>query len=406
VATLRVDSIAAGGDGIGRLDGLAVFVPRTAPGELVEVSLRQRGRMARGRLLRVLEPSPDRVAPTCRHYEDDRCGGCQLQHLSSDAQQRAKQRIVSDAFLRIAKRQVELDPLHASPSAWRYRSRLTLAMRWENAAWTMGLHVQDDPDRVFDLQECPITDARIVDVWQEIRRAAQHLPRSRELRGTVRRSGRDLVMVLEGADHWPAAHAFAEAVPSLQVIRWRPGSGPPRVIVDRRQSGDPVESFDQVNEPVATAAREALVDRALAGNPATAVDAYSGLGATARVIAGRGVDVTAIEIDSAASAYVAARLPHGSRAVNARVEDVLPQYLPADVVLLNPPRAGVDARVTAALASTPLAGRVLYMSCDPATLARDVSRMPAYRVAGVGAYDMFPQTAHVEVICELIPEDA
>ena len=89
--TVRVDSIAAGGDGVGRLDGLAVFIPRTAPGELVEASVRQRGRMARGRLLRVLEPSPDRVAPLCRHYDADHCGGCQLQHLTIEAQLRAAQ---------------------------------------------------------------------------------------------------------------------------------------------------------------------------------------------------------------------------------------------------------------------------------------------------------------------------
>ena len=121
--TVRVDSIAAGGDGVGRLDGLAVFIPRTAPGELVEASVRQRGRMARGRLLRVVEPSPDRVAPRCRHYDGDHCGGCQLQHLTIEAQLRAKQQIVRDAFARIAKRQVDLPPIVPSPAEWEYRSR-------------------------------------------------------------------------------------------------------------------------------------------------------------------------------------------------------------------------------------------------------------------------------------------
>ena len=136
--TVRVDSIAAGGDGVGRLDGLAVFIPRTAPGELVEASVRQRGRMARGRLLRVLEPSPDRVAPLCRHYDADHCGGCQLQHLTIEAQLRAKQQIVRDAFARIAKRQVDLPPIVPSPAEWEYRSRLTLALRWQKGAWIMA----------------------------------------------------------------------------------------------------------------------------------------------------------------------------------------------------------------------------------------------------------------------------
>ena len=90
-----------------------------------------------------------------------------------------------------------------------------------------------------------------------------------------------------------------------------------------------------------------------------------------------------------------------------RVEDLLARHLPADVVLLNPPRAGVDARVTQALESVrrPPAA-ILYVSCDPATLARDLVRLPRYRLAAVRAYDMFPQTAHVETVCELVPEAA
>lgn len=404
VPTIRVESIAAGGDGVGRLDGLAVFVPRTAPGELVEVDVRQQGRMARGRLLQVVEPSLDRVPPRCRHYEGDRCGGCQLQHLSVEAQRTARQRIVQDAFARIAKRQVALPPLVPGPTDWEYRSRLTLAMRWQRGAWVMGLHAFDDVDHVFDLRECPITDSRIVDAWSAVHRASRLLPRAPELRGTIRTFGDDLAMVLEGGSSWPSFREFAEALPQAQVIRWRPEHGAPRYIVDRRSSGAPEESFDQVNRSVAGAARSEIIDRALAAAPKTAIDGYAGLGATSRALAERGVQVTSIEVDAAASRFAANQLPAGSRAVRGRVEDLLPEYLPADVVILNPPRAGVDARVTAALSRPPLPRRLLYMSCDPATLARDVSRLPAYRVNALQAYDMFPQTAHVEVVCELVPE--
>jgi 23S rRNA (uracil1939-C5)-methyltransferase len=406
MATVRVESIAAGGDAVGRLDGLAVFVPRAAPGELVEVTLRKQGRMARGRLMRVIEPSPQRVHPRCGHYDSDRCGGCQLQHLSMESQLTAKQRIVRDAFSRIARRAVQLPPIVPSPAAWEYRSRLTLAMRWQHGAWVMGLHAFDDVDRVFDLRECPITDARIVDAWADVRRAAHLLPRAAELRGTVRLAGPDLALILEGADAWPSAREFAAGVPVLNVIRWRPARGAPRIIVDRRGAGTPHESFDQVNQPVAAAARRELVDRAMAASPRTAVDAYAGLGATSLALAERGVQVTAIEADEAASRHSANHLPPPSRSVTGLVEEVLAKYLPADVVILNPPRAGIDARVAEALQSAPWPRRLLYMSCDPATLARDVSRLPAYRVNSLRAYDMFPQTAHVEAVCELIPEDA
>ena len=402
---LRVDSIAAGGDGVGRLDGLAVFTPRTAPGELVEVTVRQRGRMARGRLLRILEPSGARVAPRCRHYDGDRCGGCQLQHLTIEAQLEAKQQIVQDAFTRIAKRPVAKPDIVPSPKAWEYRSRLTLAMRWSGGRWIMGLHRFDDVDQVFDLQECPITDASVVDAWTAIRKASRNLPRVPELRGTVRRAGVDLAFVLEGGDAWPAAREFARETPMLSVIRWRPTYGAARVVVDHRSTAAPEDSFDQVNQPVAAAAREELVERALSVAPATAVDAYAGLGATARLLAEHGVSVTAIESDEAAASFAAGHLPAESRVVAGRVEDEIAAALPADVVIVNPPRAGVDARVTAALEAQ-RTRRLLYMSCDAATLARDVSRLPAYRVESLRAYDMFPQTAHVEVVCALVPEES
>lgn len=405
MAMVRVESIAAGGDGIGRLDGLAVFIPRTAPGELVEADIRPQGRMARGRLLRVVEPSPARVEPACRHYDGDHCGGCQLQHVSMEAQLAAKQRIVQDAFVRIARRDVGLPTIVPSGSPWEYRSRLTLTMRWLRGNWVMGLHAFDDINRVFDLLECPITDASVVAAWNDVRRAARFLPRASELRGTIRRVGTELALVLEGGTTWPSARDFAAALPALHVIRWLPDQGPARVIVDHRVSGAPEESFDQVNPPVAVAARAELVARALAISPRTAIDAYAGLGAAARSLAERGVSVTAIEVDASASRFAAGHLPEGSRAIAARVEDVLSKYLPADVVILNPPRAGVDAKVTQLLEKTP-PPLVLYMSCDPATLARDVSRLPTYRVNSLRAYDMFPQTAHVEVVCELVPEGA
>jgi 23S rRNA (uracil1939-C5)-methyltransferase len=270
----------------------------------------------------------------------------------------------------------------------------------------MGLHAFDDVDRVFDLHECPITDARIVDAWAAVRQASPLLPRSRELRGTIRCIGDDLGMVLEGGGSWPSSREFAEALPQLRVIRWRPERGAARTIVDRRSATAPEESFDQVNQSVANVARQELVERALAASPRTVVDGYSGLGATSRALAERGITVTAIEVDASASRFAANHLPPGSRAVTGRVEDVLPSHLPADVVILNPPRAGVDARVTTALSTAPRPRMLLYMSCDPATLARDVARLPSYRVNSLRAYDMFPQTAHVEVVCELIPEDA
>lgn len=405
---VAIESIAAGGDGVGRVDGLVIFLPRTAPGDVVEAVVRSRGRLGRGEVHALVERSPSRVAPHCPHYEGDDCGGCQLQHLAYPAQLDQKRRIVADAFQRIARRDVDVPPVVASPSPWEYRSRLTLALQRRAGRWVLGLHSRRSPGVIFNLAQCPITDPRVVGAWREVAGAAPHLPDAPALRGTVRLLGAGLGLVLEGGDAWPGARAFAARCPSLSVIRWIRSTGEARVVLDRRPGGEaaPEISFDQVNHEVASLARADLVERAMAREPATVVDAYAGLGATAGLLAARGAVVTAIEADAEAAAHCARRFP-GVRVLGGTVENLLERSLPADVVILNPPRAGVDRRVTAILeAATPRPRALLYMSCDPATLARDVAALPSWRVAAVRVWDMFPQTAHVEVTCELIPEGA
>jgi 23S rRNA (uracil1939-C5)-methyltransferase len=147
-----------------------------------------------------------------------------------------------------------------------------------------------------------------------------------------------------------------------------------------------------------------VVERVSSRSPRTVVDGYSGTGDTAFDLAEIGVKVTAIELDAEAAHYCASRLPEGSTSLRARVEHALPGLLPVDVVLLNPPRAGVDAAVTDTLEqSSPRPRSVIYVSCNPATLARDISRLPGYSIESLVAFDMFPQTAHVETVCELVP---
>ena len=164
-------------------------------------------------------------------------------------------------------------------------------------------------------------------------------------------------------------------------------------------------SFVQVNAKVAAQLQQHVIDRAVSYAPRVMVDAYAGAGTIALAMAARHVAVTAVELDAEAVARFADQLRAPSRAVVGRVEDHLASALPADVVLLNPPRAGVDAQVTDILQRAKRPPRCLiYVSCDPATLARDIARMPRYRLAGVRAYDMFPQTAHVETVCELVSE--
>jgi 23S rRNA (uracil1939-C5)-methyltransferase len=403
---MTVESIAAGGDGIGRANGLAVFVPRTAPGDVADVRVSSRGRFGRGRVVAIVEPAPERVTPRCQHYVADGCGGCQLQHLSYAAQLDAKRRIVRDAFVRIGRRDVELPDIVASPSPWQYRARLTLTMRSTGQGWVFGLHRYDDPGRIFQLRECPITEPAIVQAWSEVRTSARFLPEARELRGAIRRVGGDLALLLEGGDRWDGVEQFARQCATLRVIRWKADGRPPRVLVDRRRGDEPAGAFEQVNPGVAAALRDELLRLAIAASPATAVDAYAGTGATARALVAAGIPTTAIEVDRDAAAFAERGAPEGMRVITGRVEDTIGPVLPADLVVLNPPRAGLHERVTQALAAEPRIGRLLYVSCDPATLARDVARLDAYRVTFVKSYDMFPQTAHVETLCQLARDRA
>src|SRR5262249_7744686 len=293
-----------------------------------------------------------------------------------------------------------------SAAEWRYRTKLTLAMRRGPGGWTMGLHPYDDPVGVFQLDDCPITDERVLTTWREIAQATANLPPADGLRGAVRLVPGGATVVIEGGTSWPKHAAFLEAIPSAVALWWKPDDGARRLIGERAHAPAGA-SFTQVNAAVAEELRTHALARVRAHHPSTVVDAYAGIGDTATPLAESGARVVAIELDRDAAARCGARLPAGSRALAGHVEDLLPRVLPADVVLLNPPRTGVDERVTATLArQAPPPRAIVYVSCDPATLARDVARLPSFRIASLVAFDMFPQTAHVETVCELVPEAA
>jgi len=128
VVSVPIDSIATGGDGVGRSNGLVVFVPRTAPGDVVTAQISGKGHFARGALRSIVSPSEVRIEPPCPHYTRDNCGGCQLQHMTYDSQLAAKQTIIRDSIQRIGKRIVDVPAVERSPKDWRYRTKLTLAM--------------------------------------------------------------------------------------------------------------------------------------------------------------------------------------------------------------------------------------------------------------------------------------
>ncbi len=417
LAQVRIDSVAAGGAGVGRIESLACFVPRTAPGDVAQVAYVTHARYARGRVLQLIEVSPERVEPRCRHYVQDRCGGCQLQHINATSQRALRQQIVQDALQRMGHRAIER-PIVIAGDEWGYRERLTVTLHPAGAGYDGGLHKYDDAGKIFALRECPIADERLVACWNDVRRHLRELPptsRDSPLRLSLRlRSGalNDVVLVLLGGTSFASgadwASSLRERVSSVDAVWWQPEGGDARLL-----SGDverEILAFAQVNADIARALHAHVVESVRAFAPTSVVDAYSGRGDLSDVLARDGVRVSAIEADASATASATRRLAAYPRTqvLTALVEVALPSVLPADVVVLNPPRRGVDTRVCALLADSAQQGvrAIVYVSCDPATLARDLARMPRWRIQTVRCFDMFPQTAHIETVCVLVPEDA
>lgn len=413
---IAIDGIAAGGEGVGRLpDGRAVFVHRTAPGDEAEIRITStRPRYARGELVSLRTASPQRRQAQCRYY--DRCGGCTLEHLTPDAQRAARSDLVVAALRRIGGVAVGRPIVTAAPVEFRYRNRATFTLIRTPRGPVAGFHELGRPGHVLDLDgECLLLETALANAWNALREGwgehAALLPPGPRLRLTLRVSGAGgATLLIDGGTGRGQPDVLLAAVRELHSI-WRrrePGA-PVRLI-----AGDPVLHEDWGGEPVAlrgdvflqvNRAAAALLERhviATAGNVAglQVVDAYCGVGIHARRLARAGARVTGIELDSNAVAEARRALPDG-RFLIGRVEELLGTVLPADIVIVNPPRAGMDAAASAVLRERP-PRRLIYISCDPATLARDVARLaPALAPGSLRCFDLFPQTAHVETVLEM-----
>ena len=401
---VTITGIAAGGDGVGRLaDGRAVFVPRTAPGDRIKIKdgslklLRSFGRAAVGE---VAGPGPGRVTPPCPHYAQDHCGGCQLQHLEYDAQLAAKRAIVGDALRRIGKLDVTDPEIVEAVEEWRYRSKISLAVK----GGTAGLHPHDRPNFVFPLADCHIADFRLMALWRELRARLDLLPPGLT-RLTLRldREGRRHVVAEATGEPWLDAERLRRALPDGdQVICWwRPVDGAARVMAGPA-TGFPATAFEQVNPEMGILARRWAVQQLGDVRGQTVWDLYGGIGDTAALLAEAGANVVSVDADEAAIGWARTReAATPVRFIAGRAEDVLPSLPVPHAVVVNPPRAGLHWDVTLRLTAEPV-HRLVYVSCDPATLARDLHRLNVnYQIVAVRAFDLFPQTAHVETVVVL-----
>lgn len=411
--TVAVSGIAAGGDGVGRLgDGRAVFVPRTAPGERVRLraeSLRMHRHFARGEAAEIVEPSASRVTPGCPHYSVDRCSGCQLQHLTYDAQLGAKRAIVGDALRRIGKLTVADPEVAGASEQWRYRSAIDLAVKGgPGSSCVIGFHPYDRSGGVFPLLECHIADVRLMALWRALKAHLDLLPE--RLTQLTLRLGRDEtrhVIAHSAGEPWRTAGELRAALSgdTNVVCWWQPTEGAPRVVAGP-STGFPATAFEAENPAMDRAARHWVIEGLGDVRGQQAWDLYGGIGDTALLLAQRGAQVVSVDADEKAVAWARGRADlaaFGSqvRCIAGRAEDVLQSLPQPQVVVVAPPRVGLHWDVVLRLAGDPVA-RVVYLSRDPATLARDLHRLEVnYHLRSVRGFDLFPQTAQVGVVVHL-----
>jgi 23S rRNA (uracil1939-C5)-methyltransferase len=412
--TVVITGIAAGGAGVARLaDGRVAFIHGTAPGDHVDSRVtQQHRRWVRARTVRLIQAGPDRRPSPCPF--DAVCGGCTLQHIAIAAQRREKAALVREAMRRIGGIEIDVPDVVESLSEFEYRNRVTFHLRRLGAERVVaGFHELERADRLVDVDgRCLLPEPTIRTAWRDLRREwgrnAHRLPAGESLRITLQSAGSGEVGLLtEGGYGDGRPDEIIERVPSITAVWKMDADGRVTHLAGRRALGEaedaslPAGVFTQVNRAVADRLGEHVDD--LLGEVAGRhiIDAYCGIAIRAIRWAAAGARVSGIEADERAAAEARRRCDGQCDIVHGLVEDHMADLLPADIVILNPPRAGVHERVVRALIDRP-PGRLLYVSCDPATLARDCARLAErYTIRDVRCFDMFPQTAHIETVVDL-----
>ncbi|MFA5344211.1 MAG: class I SAM-dependent RNA methyltransferase [Kiritimatiellia bacterium] len=384
---LDITDLAYGGDGVGRTEGRACFVPFTLPGERVRAHLTQETkRYARAEVVEVLSPSPERLQAPCPYFRA--CGGCRYQHLDYAAQVRWKHKQVAEILARIGGfRAPPLEPMIPSPHPYGYRNKIALHGPGHPAFLALN-----------GRQRIPITRCLLaVEPINAILR--EQLPRTlAENELLVVRSNQ------AGEARW-----FTEREGRCTASDGKLGALTEKVL---NQSYDyPLNSFFQVNPAILNQILTTAGLRFETLDCSTLVDAYCGVGVFVLALTRRNQRGIGIEVDTNAIAAARANaMRQGARRVKfiqgrteARLERVLHESQANQTCLiLDPPRAGCSAPVLAAVTSRK-PRHILYLSCVPPILARDLKQLAqaGYRLVRVQAFDMFPQTAHIECLAEL-----
>ena len=434
--TIKIHGLGSSGEGVGKLDELIIFVEGALPGEevLAEIETRKKN-YAVGRLIKVLKPSDERVEPFCPLYKD--CGGCQLQHLSYSAQLKWKRQQVVDAIERIGKISgVEVFETLGMENPLRYRNKMQFPVgkNLKIGCYARGSH------NIIDTQSCLIQNAQNDKILAAVRNVTKkfniqpynedtHKGFLRHVMGRVGCNGEFMIVLVTATKNFPNEKNFVRALlkelPNVTSIQQNVQTFHNNVILGRETKilyGKPTihdkigdlnfnisaRSFFQVNTAQAEVLYKTARDFAnLRGNELI-IDAYCGTGTISLFMAKKARKVIGVEVVSSAinDAIKNSRENHIKNAefIVGDVVKVLPKINDyAEVVIVDPPRAGCDKKVLDTFAAMK-PEKIIYVSCNPATLARDLNILNelSYKTKKIQPVDMFPFTSHVESVTQLI----
>ncbi len=417
-STLECLRLLSDGSGIGYMDGIATFVPGLLPGETGEVEVYEaKKKWQRARLVKIIKRSPERIGAPCSVFEQ--CGGCQLQHTTYEETLVWKQRWVEDALTRIGKITVQVKPIIGTPVPWRYRNKARLH---RVPTGKLGYYKEKSKELIH-FSDCILLSERMnrwVRLTEEFLTDGFVEIHTITFRENTRGEGSILLegpptKALSGEDNPEFFEAlFKEGVRSVWgtdsegnlALVWGE-EGFSQTILDMTFDVSPL-SFLQINSLQTDVLYSHVLEMAALKGNEIVWDLYSGIGTLALALALKAQKVTGIEenpyavedaIQNAVNNNAVGHVEFLKGKVESRMMKIDEN---PDVVVLDPPRTGMDPLVTQRLLELK-PQRIIYVSCDPGTLARDLAvlNQGGYRVDSVQPVDMFPWTQHVETVVSL-----
>lgn len=391
IVTGEISQIAFGGSGLLRIDNFVLFVPYTAPKDIIEARIVELKKgYGRAELVRIISPSPFRTKPKCPYFGT--CMGCQLQHLQYKTQLEIKKGAVADALQRIGKLNHPLVEIVPSEKEFGYRERITLHLKDEKLGY-----IGPDNKSILEIHTCPIfTDEPIIQELQKFKHA--HFKKNH---------GR--IQILKDKKGGFLVHLATEPPPSNMEktqleIEFRGDKPIQSEILGLKIEYSP-KVFIQNNFEESIKIYSEILSIMQDVKPHKVLDLYSGIGVTSCLLAKAGMEVHSIELNPASVKYARknAQLNNLSNIQfsQGKVEAILKDDPSFDAVILNPPREGVERQVLLTL-SKMKPKTIVYISCMPSTLARDLKLLSDdYEIKIVKAFDMFPQTGHIETLIRL-----